>query len=187
MALFPLGILSAAGEAAGAFELITTEILGSSQASVVFSNLGDYSSTYKHLQLRLIARSNGPSGDDALRLRFNADSGSNYSWHQLLGNGSSVNSNAATSQTGTYPAQIAANLAAANIFGGGVIDILDPYSTSKNTTVRGLSGTTGGSNVIMLRSGAWLNTASITSITLNGVDGGNLLAGSRFSLYGIKG
>jgi hypothetical protein len=188
--LIPFGVLSAAGAGLGFesdYELIASEILGSDTASVIFSNLGDYSSTYKHLQVRAVARSNGAFADDTLRLRFNADTGSNYSFHQLFGNGSSVVSGRFINQTGAYPAQIAAAASASNIFSGAVIDILDPYSTSKNTTIRGLSGITGNANLILLRSGAWLNTASITSITLAGIDGGNLLAGSRFSLYGIKG
>ena len=40
------------------FDLIQTYTLSSNQASVTFSNLGDYSSTYKHLQLRMVAKSN---------------------------------------------------------------------------------------------------------------------------------
>jgi hypothetical protein len=50
---FPLGILSAAGAGggvAGDYELISSEILGTTAASVTFSSLGDYAppiSTYK--------------------------------------------------------------------------------------------------------------------------------------------
>jgi hypothetical protein len=54
---FPLGILSAAGAGggvAGDYELISSEILGTTAASVTFSSLGDYSSTYKHLQIRAV-------------------------------------------------------------------------------------------------------------------------------------
>jgi hypothetical protein len=133
-----------------------------------------------------MARSNGPFGDDAIRLRFNADTGANYSYHVLAGNGSTVTSGAAASQTGTFPVQIAGSSSAANIYGGGFIDILDPYSTTKNTTVRALSGLTGAANVIILRSGAWLNTASITTIGLTPIDGSTFNTGSRFSLYGIR-
>jgi len=163
--------------------LISTTVLEANTPSVTF-DVSSFAGVYKHLQIVIVARSNGPFNDDAIRIRFNSDSGSNYSFHQLIGNGSSVTSSAATSQTGTFPIQIAGNASAANVFGGGVLDILDPYSSSKNTTVRGFSGITT-ANLVMLRSGAWLNTASITSITLNGVDGGNLLTGSRFSIYGV--
>lgn len=184
--LIPYGILSAASSGSS-FELIESQVLGSTAASITFSSLGAYSSVYKHLQLRLIARSNGPFGDDAIRFRFNSDTGSNYTYHVLSGNGSAVASGAATSQTGTFPVQIAGSSSAANIFGGGVIDILDPYATTKNKTIRGFSGLTGAANLILLRSGAWLNTASVTTITLTPIDGSTFNVGSRFSLYGIKG
>jgi hypothetical protein len=184
--LIPFGILSAAGIGSD-YELIESQILGSTAASITFSSLGAYSAVYKHLQLRLMARSNGPFGDDAIRLRLNADTGANYSYHVLGGNGSTVTSGAATGQTGTFPVQIAGSSSAANIFGGGVIDILDAYSSTKNTTVRALSGLTGAANLILLRSGAWLNTASITTIGLTPIDGSTFNVGSRFSLYGIKG
>jgi hypothetical protein len=187
MGLIPLGILSAAaGGQLPAYELIESQILGSTAASITFSSLGTYSAVYKHLQVRIMARSNGPYGEDAIRLRFNADTGANYSFHQLTGTGSTVVSGALTSQTGTYPIQIGASSSAANIYGGGFIDILDPYSTTKNTTVRALSGVNGSTSVIILRSGAWLNTASITTIGLTPIDGSTFNTGSRFSLYGIR-
>ena len=191
MALFPLGILSAAagGPAFDSdYELISTTVLGGTAASVTFSSLGDYSSIYRHLQIRYTGRSTGPNADDTMRIRFNGDTGSNYAYHQLGGDGATVFSSALTSQTGTYPAQFAGSAASANIFGSGVIDILDPYSASKNTTVRGFSGITSNTiKLVFLRSGLWNNTASITSIAINAFDGTNLVAGSRFSLYGIRG
>jgi hypothetical protein len=76
---------------------------------------------------------------------------------------------------------------AANAFGGSVIDILDPYSTTKNKTVRSLQGVAGATNnAIELRSGFRNNTESTTSISLTAISD-NYVVGSRFSLYGIKG
>jgi hypothetical protein len=183
---FPLGILSAAGAGgvvAGDYELISSTILTGSLSSITFSSLGTYSSTYKHLQVRYLARDSRAVNANAAFFRFNADSGSNYSYHQLLGDGSSVSSNASTSQTnGLFGVHIGANLTA-NSFGGVVADILDPYSTSKNTTTRSLSAAQG--NSIRLISSAWYNTASITSLEIIS-DSGNFVSGSRFSLYGIR-
>jgi hypothetical protein len=181
MALFPLGILSAAGaEVAGpAYELIESTILTGTQASITFSNLGTYSSTYKHLQIRATHKSS--SSDDFFLLRFNGDTGSNYAWHQLGGEGSVVFSGGATSQTaitaGQNPSTTASRFAAT------VIDLLDVYSTTKNKTIRLLTGNAD-VNKVILRSGVFLSTASTTSLTLSVT---NFTAGSRFSLYGIKG
>jgi hypothetical protein len=74
----------------------------------------------------------------------------------------------------------------ANIFGAAVVDILDPFSTTKNTTVRTLLGQTSSTNRVALSSGAFYSTAAITSVTLF-PETESILAGSRFSLYGIRG
>jgi hypothetical protein len=184
MALFPLGILSAAGAGvvAGDYELISTEILGSAQSSITFSSLGTYSSIYKHLQIRAVARKSDTSNEQ--RITFNGDTGSNYALHYLYGNGTSVQSGGGSSNSfiANYP--FAGSNFTADAFGAYVMDILDPYSTTKNTTIRQLSAL---SNVeIQLSSGFWNNTASITSISLT-TGSGNLVAGSRFSIYGIRG
>jgi hypothetical protein len=186
--LIPFGILSAAGvqlAPTGAYELISTTTLGTATASVTFSSLGDYASTYKHLQIRSLAKTTvSGTGAEDLVLRLNGDTGSNYARHVFQGNGSGVTSGAATSTS-----YLSAGLAATNAidaFSGGVCDVLDAYSTTKNKTVRTLTGYSGGLAFISLRSGVWVNTASITSITLSST-GGNLNIGSRFSLYGIRG
>ena len=191
MTLSALGIFSAAGAggvAAGDYELIESNILTGTQASITFSSLGSYSSTYKHLQLRVTGRSTTTFGNenDSFYIRFNGDSGNNYSFHQLSGNGSSVSSSAATSQPYAAVLMMASNGAGASIFGAGVVDILDSYSTSKNKTIRSFTGVyVNTQRFAMIRSSAWLNTASITSITVGSIDG-SMVAGSRLSLYGVK-
>jgi hypothetical protein len=186
--LIPLGILaSSGGFAEPAYELIETSILTSSASSVTFSNLGTYSSTYKHLQIRAVARTSfNATNGDALRLRFNGDSGANYSVHNLDGNGSSVTSSAATGLTGAPLQRVPAALDTANSYGALVTDLLDVYA-AKNKTVRNLAGFTGSFNRVFLNSSAWFNTASLTSIEVGSANGANLVAGSRFSLYGVKG
>jgi hypothetical protein len=178
--LIPFGILSAAGEivdVAGTYELISTTILGGTASSVTFSNLGDYSSTYKHLQLR-VAGNNTTSG--AWRFRLNGDTGNNYSYHLLFGNGSSVASVNGTSESSGYFGFATAN---ANVSAASVMDILDFASTTKNKTTRTLNGDVN-FNVI-LASSAWYSTDAVTSLTL--LANVNFVTGSRFSLYGIKG
>jgi hypothetical protein len=190
---FPLGILSAAGAGgvvAGDFELISTTTLGTATPSVTFSNLGDYSSTYKHLQIRMVAQNNaGATGfvDDGIR--FNGDTGSNYNSHVLFGNGSSVASfdmNSAYGATAIWGTNSTRD-GTTSAYAPNIIDILDAYSTTKNKTIRRLTGTTGGSALIILGSGLWRSTSSTTSLTLFGRVGDSYTIGSRFSLYGIKG
>jgi len=191
MSLFPLGILSAAGAGGGVaasdFELITTNIVsGSSTSTLTFSNLGDYSSVYKHLQLRTVVRQS-VNGANNIFVRLNGDTGNNYTAHALYGVSGSVASARAAETNTFWTSMTNTGSEAANAFAPGIIDILDPYSTSKNTVTRTLTGTIGSElTFIALRSGLWLNTASLTSITCN-AQSGVFVAGSRFSLYGIKG
>jgi hypothetical protein len=166
------------------YELITTTVLTTDTASVTFSNLGDYSSTYKHLQVRYAARSARAVSATTTVMRFNSDTGSNYRSHNLFGNGSSVISDT-TSATYMLAGITFGASATANAFNGAVVDILDPYSSSKNTTIRTLAGIS--SSFVTFTSAFWNNTASITSITLLDESlSSNLVTGSRFSLYGIK-
>ena len=185
--LIPFGVLSAAGAGvgvAGDYELIATEILTTSEASITFSNLGDYSATYKHLQIRWAAREVRAADFGEFWIRLNGDSGNNYSRHRLRGDGSSVSSGASASIDKLIVPAVGTNTA--NYYHAAVVDFLDAYSTTKNTTMRALGGRSiSGSAAIDLNSGAYFNTASITSITIIG-EIGNVASGSRFSLYGIK-
>jgi hypothetical protein len=190
--LIPLGILAGAGGGPpGDYELIQTQILGSAQSSVVFDNLATYASTYKHLQVRAAARFSFAEIERGMYLRINGDTGSNYAFHHLFGVGSgSASSAAGANQTSIAVGSTPSASATANVYGAMVLDLLDPYSTTKNKTVRVLSGSAGSGvqNWIALMSGVRLNTASITSLTfLEPNSGSNFVAGSRFSLYGIRG
>jgi hypothetical protein len=180
-----LGILAQSRQAvsAGAYDLLESTVLTGSQTSVEFTNLTtSYASTYKHLQLRMVVRTTRSDAADNIRIRFNGDAGSNYRFHLLTGNGSSVSSGTGTNTfIETYRA--AGNTATANVFGASVVDILDSFSTSKNKVTRNLAGLP--AQDVFLSSGLWTNTSSITSIELTSLN--QFAIYSRFSLYGIKG
>jgi hypothetical protein len=187
MTLSALGIFSAAGAggavAASDYELISTTVLGSAASSFTFSGLGTYSSTYKHLQVRAVVRSNRASVEDLGAFYYNGDEvNSNYRYHSLNGSGSTVFADNANLP---YIPYFAAASAPANQFTAFVADILDPYSTTKNTTQRLFLGQGVAGFNLGLQSGLWNNTASLTSIKYSVI--GQFVAGSRFSIYGIKG
>jgi hypothetical protein len=176
--------LSVAG---GSYESIATvTVSGGSTTTISFSSIP---STYKHLQIRGLLRHDytGASGDYSV-VRFNGDTGNNYSGHRLEGTGSSASATAWSSVVGMYMGGIATNDLTSGIFGVAVIDILDYADTSKNKTLRSLTGwDANGSGNVQLFSGARYNTAAITSISLIPGSGTNWIAGSTLSLYGIKG
>jgi len=188
MALFPLGILSAAvaGEVGvPAYELIESTILTTTPNSITFSNLGDFSSTYKHLQIRYVARdTNTGTNVRNITAQFNSDSTSYYS-HYLGGDGSTVVSGAISTSSQFYPG-IYYSGGTTEIFGAGIIDILDAYSTTKNTTTRSLHGIGASGGGVYLSSGLYIDTQAVGSVTLF-ENGTSFAVGSRFSIYGIKG
>jgi hypothetical protein len=189
MSLIPFGFWAASGGGGGAFDLLETTTLTTSAASVTFSGLGAYSD-YKHLQIRMIARSGHTVNTVGNQLRFNGSTSANYSTHYLRANydGGYIGTAGLTSGGffGGYPYVFqfyTAGSLVANSSGAAVIDILDFSSVNKNTTLKILSGTSG---VVSLTSGLWQETTPVTSINLKEGAGLDYQIGSRFSLYGVK-
>lgn len=155
-------------------------------ATIAFSSIPQ---TYQHLQIRVIARGSDSAfgGGRYFTLRFNGDSSSNYSYHELNGNGGATQAVALASQTSTY-FQRATNAAnGASIFGASIIDILDYSSTTKNKVIRNVGGyDANGSGLIYLVSGAWLSTSAITSMSI-ALEAGNFVQHTVASLYGVVG
>lgn len=166
-----------AGYQPNAFHHLETVRLGGNATSIEFANLARYSD-YQHLQIRSVVRM-GPGGAVWTTMRFNGDSGSNYSDHGLVGTGSGVGSNAQTSGS-----SMRFSFADSNQYVATVVDILDAYDSSKFKTIRSFLGVHGFITEVQLRSGNWRSTAAINSLSISCDIA--LLAGSRFSLYGIK-
>ena len=186
MTLSALGILSAAGAGGvqGDYELIETVILGSTTATVTFSGLAAYASTYKHLEIRMAARSDRADSSDILEMLVNATAATRV--HMLFGDGSSVGSADAPFGMKGIGTTTGATFAA-NGFSGTVISILDAYSSTKNKTTRTLSGVSGvsGSHRWISLAPSFYGTDPVSSITLDVI--ASFVSGSRFSLYGIRG
>lgn len=169
-----------------AYDWLQTEMLTDTQASVTFSNLNTaYSADYQHLQIRMTGRSTRPDTDSIFDMFFNSDNTlSNYRSHYIRGNGSVVESGDLGNTGRFYGGLVGASISPSTVFGANVIDILDPFETTKNTTSRSLGGSTG-FNRIFLQSHLWMNTAAVTTITFDDTFG-SFVAGTSFSLYGLK-
>jgi hypothetical protein len=165
------------------FESIATTTVGAGgQATITFSSIP---STYKHLQIRFMSKSNNTN--DAIDMRFNSDTGNNYSYHELFGDGSSAGSGASTPRSTIPLAGGGAPAANTNVFGVSVVDILDYADTNKFKTIRNLGGVDfNGSGVVMLISGNWRSTSAVSTISL-ALRSNNVGQYSSFALYGIKG
>lgn len=164
------------------FFSIATNTATGSTADVTFSSIPQ---TYTHLQLRMIVK-NHTANTNNTRIQFNSDTGANYSWHELFGDGASAGSNASISASYMYLGNHPSN-AVASAFAVYVVDILDYTNTNKFKTVKTLSGyDLNGSGVVGLRSGNWRSTSAISTIRIfPGADSFGQY--SSFALYGIKG
>lgn len=169
-----------AGEKLADYELISTSVLSSAVTSVSFSNLGTLAAAYKHLQIRVVALHSAYQNG---RMRINGDTGTNYSWHQLVGNGSAASSYGVSSVDWM---QIGYGPNSTTIPTVSIIDILD-FKSNKNKTIRTLTGCAySGTWNVKLMSGSWMSSAAVTSLELAEVLG-SYKTGSRFSLYGLRG
>jgi hypothetical protein len=159
------------------YEPIATQTLGSAAASITFSSIP---STYTDLRLTFVGL-----GDTAgsVPLRFNSDSGANYSNTYLQGNGT-----AAASATSTDNADI--NIAGVNT----VLRTTNPLFIDVNvfsyagstfkTLLSRASGDNNGNGGTLSVVGLWRSTSAINTITIFAPV--NFSSGATATLYGIK-
>lgn len=179
-----LGILaSAGGGAATAYESIATATGTGSSGVITFSSIPG---TYTHLQIRGIARTSAALTLDNTLVNFNGDTASNYTFHNLIGDGSAAVTGGFSARTfGAIYSSETGTSAAANLMGTSVTDILDYASTSKFKTMRAFAGgDNNGAGSVAITSSLWRSTSAITSITLTG--NSNFTTSTTFALYGIK-
>ena len=165
------------------YESIATFTGSGNPSSITFSSIP---STYKHLQIRWLSRNSIAAADDVISVQFNSDTATNYDLHFIYGDGSSAGAVALTTRAEMYAGYQASNTAAANIFGAGVIDVLDYQNTNKYKTLRNLGGDDrNGAGSLYFGSGLWRSTSAVTSVKLFST--GTFATNSSFALYGIKG
>ena len=162
-------------------QVITVGAAGAS--SVTFTNIP---STYTHLQIRAIQRLSIATTDDNSYIQFNSDTGSNYAYHFIYGNGSSVAAGNGTSTSNILAFRSSGASSTSGVFGVGVMDILDYANTNKFKTTKALTGSDqNGSGTLFYWSGLWRSTNAITSINIAPASG-NFAQYSQFALYGIR-
>lgn len=167
-----------------AFESIASATGTGSSGNITFSSIPG---TYQHLQIRLIGRDGAGTGTSNFGIQINSDTGSNYTRHNLRGNGSSATAGGSTSTSSISASLLPLSNQTANIMGVSIVDIHDYASTSKYKTVRVFGGVDlNGSGTVELDSGLWMSTSAITSITL--IPGWTTwTTNTTIALYGIKG
>jgi hypothetical protein len=170
------------------FESIATQTASGSGTTITFSSIP---TDYKYLQLHsYFALTNN---DSELGIRFNGDSGTNYTKSQVYANGTPSSMVQATSSSRglTSTAGPVWYGAGTSGFVSSITYIFDYAATDKVKTHHTLTGgavdSGGTSQGVFARLGLWNNsTDAVTSMLLTST-GGNIISGSHFALYGIKG
>jgi hypothetical protein len=159
------------------YEPIATSTLGSSNANITFSSIP---STYT--DLRFVVTGTSLSAFETLLVRFNSDTGSNYSQTRIVGSGSTATSQRETSATSI-------RVALGSGFGPTqpsfiTVDVFS-YTGSTNKTVLAEASTDrNGAGSVERAVGLWSNTSAITTILINNANQFN--TGTTATLYGIK-
>ena len=181
-----------AGKPFSSFESIATASVGGGGAGYVeFTSIPQ---TFTHLQIRGIARTNRNDPRDAMYFRFNGDTGSNYAWHWIHGNATSVpvGNDINAAPTTCWSVVTPGSQASASTFGMVAADIFDYKNTNKFKVGRILTGfddnASGDANGrVWSISTLWRDTSAISSVYIASPYGGTLQQYSHFALYGIRG
>jgi hypothetical protein len=150
---------------------IATNTLGSATSSVSFSSFSGYTDLVLVFQTKLTA-------SNAIKVQYNSDTGSNYSYTRLYGIGSGSGSSDRASNASYFDAGFSASDTVNQI-----IQIMNYANTTTYKTALSRASTEGGSQVFA-NAWLWRSTSAITSIQIAGASG-NLDTGSTFTLYGI--
>ncbi len=165
-------------------QLIQFQELGSAQASIEFTSIPQ---TFTDLVLVTSLRSAGTNANDSY-IQFNGDTGSNYSFRRLYGEGSgsgqtdSVN-NAATAGR---VSRVVGNSYTSNTFSNSAIYIPNyRLAVAKSISVDTVEENNATLSYQMIYATRWSGTAAITSLKLQVLGGDNFAQYSSATLYGI--
>lgn len=161
--------------------IATTTVSGSSTNKITFSSIP---STYTDLVLITFVRSVVAQTNDYLYMQPNADTGTTKSNTRLVGNGSSAVSGRTSNDAYLEFGQVQGSLAASDVFASNIAHIMNYANTTTFKTI--LSRGDAPTNFTTTSVGLWRSTAAITSLDIYAGGLNNYVAGSTFTLYGVK-
>lgn len=157
-------------------------------ASVTFSSIPD---EFRTLVLLCQLRTDRVSEVDIIALRFNGDSGGNYTWQLLRANAAATVAATQRADTELEIGLCEGASSTANAFSPS-ITFIDGYALSSKykytVTLSCKYGDVSADADIFteLRSGRWENGNAITSMVILPITGPNWVSGCIFKLYGIR-
>jgi len=159
------------------YEKIASTTLSTASSTITF---GSIPATYTDLRL-VVVGTIANAGYDVV-MRFNSDTGSNYSFTYLGGTGSAANTGRGTSTT-----NIQLNAGAGwstTIPSMAAVDIFSYAGSTYKTILNLLSNDQNGSGSVNAIVGLWRDTSAINSVSVIG-SSTNLQTGTIATLYGI--
>jgi hypothetical protein len=166
------------------YELISSQVLASSSASITFSSIP---ATFTDIVLLASVRTDRAATNDYLRVTFNGNTSSIYSNTKLEGNGTAASSARDTSTANFTNTLINGATSTANTFTN--LELYIPsYTTAQNKVFSVASGMENNATlgILDLIAGLFSSTAAISSMTLVSYVASNFVTGSSFYLYGVK-
>jgi hypothetical protein len=160
---------------ASTYEPIATQTLGSAASSITFSSIAG---TYTDLRLVYSGKVTVTGKD--VRVQFNGDTGGNYSYTWLGGNGSSASSGRLANSAYIASYALVGSSSSPTTMG---IDIMNYSNTTTYKTC--LLRNSDAPSEVIAYAGLWRSTAAITSVTMF-PNTDQFATGSTFTLYGIK-
>ena len=162
------------------YEPIATQTLVSGADTITFSSIG---SGYTDLRLVLVAKAQ-PTNTRFPAIRFNSDTGTNYSRTRITGDGTNAASARVTDTTSIAVLQTGMGDTIPVLI---TCDIFSYAGSTNKTVLWEASEDANGSGSVVRGVALWRNTAAITSITLTATSGSGIYAiGTTATLYGIK-
>jgi hypothetical protein len=161
------------------YDKIATTTLGSAANTVTFSSIA---STYTDLVMVGAISGLSATIDGWVRVgNGSVDTGSNYSWTVLSGNGTTAGSGRGANQTKVYW-DFLSSLTNVSQFAIMNFTNYSNTTTNKNFSIRGTSA----SQETNFTFGLWRSTSAINTIQIGLDSSATFSIGSIFTLYGIK-
>jgi hypothetical protein len=170
---------------ASSVQQIADTTLGASAANIDFTSIA---STFAHLLVIAYTRADNAVGAQDLLCRFNADTAANYDSQYVRGNAATASAAESFAATSIAVGGAPGTSAGANLFGMSAFIVPHYTNAANNKIISALyldkTGTATSNLDVRLVLGAWRSNSAINRVTLLSA-AGNLVSGSRATLYGL--
>ena len=180
------GTISSSYAQRGSYESIASFTATQNTTTISFTSIP---ATYKHLEVRYVARRTGGAGSFSdLALRMNSVSSNSYDYQYIYAeNGGTPSHYGQFGVDRLTAGMVTAPSSPANYFAAGYTIIPEYASTNREKTIQFFCGQqtqTSDKNATYLGVSNYRSTSAVNRLDF--YTGGDFIAGTTFSLYGIK-